>query len=130
MPYKSKLFAVISVLGLAVSFRSFGSDQDLYFHLHQTYSFLEAFAKGHCLTFPEQSKQHLVDADKTLGKANSILETELHEIWRLYNLREGVNLQRVEQVRDNVQSKADSLKLKHHKEWHGEIKKVCISSTE
>lgn len=130
MPFELAKMKVIGIISLCICITTscFASEQNLYFHLHQSYSYLEAYAKSECITFPKQAKMHLILADKELKKAASLFEPELQDIWRLYNLGSQIKLQQVEQARDHVQSKADSLKLKHQKEWHDEIKECSLMS--
>lgn len=97
------------------------SEQLLYFHLHQSYEFMEAYAKGECPEAMTHIKNHLIAADSEFSGKPSVFSEPLKKIWSMYNRPSLVKTLSVENVRMEVQSAADLLGLKHQSTWHKEL---------
>lgn len=126
---KTRLFIIgIFLFSNAVS----ASEQDVYFHIHQAYEYLETGAKKLCPNATQRARAQLVEADRAVGeelkngsKKKSVFETELKLAWKLVESTHPAELFEIEKVRQAVQSKADSLKLKHEASWHIETR-ACL----
>lgn len=107
---------------------AFGSEQGLFYHLHQATSLLEQVLRGDCGAESGLVRMHLIEADAELGQvlmrssgtAASPLEPAAQELWELFNRRRELKVVEVEAYRLRLREQAVKMRLRHEKAWHEE----------
>lgn len=108
-----------------------GSEQGLYYRIHQATRLLEQFVQGKCQNEDNKIKDQLIKADSELGenilknsksrtKSVSAFEADLQTIWKLYNHRTSLKVGAVESFRFDIHQKAQLANLKHEESWYKE----------
>jgi|GEM_PF-4791394 len=134
---KTILFVPLLVIyASTVPFDVSGSEQKVFYNLHQAANLLEQFSRGECkdnMHVAMLLKKYLIKADAEFGEviANrkgksklSLLsfELELHELWDMYNHREQLSIYTIEEFRVRIHEKATKMKLQHQNTWHEDLK--------
>ena len=98
------------------------TEQNVYYHLHQTYELMELNKKNGCSNAASLIKDHLKEAARELkGKQRSAFKDEYRHLASVASTLKRTPIDKVEKLRKNVQAKADLEGLRHEHAWHNEL---------